>query len=109
MAYKRYIDAVGLAEVIENLDIRVAGKPARWNDVKYSVLREISQAPDADVEEVKHGEWIDDGFGRGNMICSVCKQYPAEDENGNPLSALANWEPEICPICGAKMDGGKAE
>ena len=63
MAYKRYIEAVGLAEVIENLDIRVAGKPARWNDAKYSVLREISQAPDADVEEVvrckecKHGHW----------------------------------------------------
>ena len=61
----------------------------------------------ADVVEVKHGEWIDDGFGRGNMICSLCKQYPVDDEDGNPLSVLIGWQPEFCPHCGAKMDGGK--
>lgn len=27
----------------------VAGKPARWNDAKYTVLQEIATAPDADV------------------------------------------------------------
>ncbi len=97
MAYKRYIEAVGLAEVIENLDIRVAGKPARWNDAKYSVLREISQAPDADVEEVKHAKWeINcDGY---YPYCSNCKTEP---ENGVMSKR--------CPECGAKMDGGKTE
>ena len=95
MAYKRYIEAVGLAEVIENLDIRVAGKPARWNDAKYSVLREISQAPDADVEEVKHAKWeINcDGY---YPYCSNCKTEP---KNG-VMS-------KHCPECGAKMDGRK--
>ena len=43
--YKRYIEACDLAEVIENLDIRVAGQSARWYDAKHSVLREIAQAP----------------------------------------------------------------
>ncbi len=52
MEYKRYIEACKLAEVIENLDIRVAGKSARWYDAKHSVLREIAQAPTADVVEV---------------------------------------------------------
>ena len=94
MAYKRYIDAVGLAEVIENLDIRVAGKPARWNDAKHSVLREISQAPDADVEEVKHGEWIEDG---DYQVCSVCGEEHHWDE----------YRATYCDACGAKMDGRK--
>lgn len=46
---ERYINAYDLAETIENLDITVAGKPARWNDAKYTVLKEIAEAPDADV------------------------------------------------------------
>ena len=105
MAYKRYIDAVGLAEVIENLNIRVAGKPARWNDAKYYVLREISQAPDADVEEVRHGEWIEvNHTGNSKSVrkikystkkCSVCGYC-----NGRRKT-------KRCPNCGAKMDGRK--
>ena len=59
----------------------------------------------ANYAEVKHAEWVDDGFGRGNMICSGCGQYPVDDEDGNPLSALAWWQPEYCPNCGARMDG----
>lgn len=45
----RYINAYDFAEVIENLDITVAGKPARWNDAKYTVLKELAEAPTADV------------------------------------------------------------
>lgn len=52
MAEKRFIDAFDLAETIENMTITVAGKPARWNDAKCSVLREIAQAPDVDVIEI---------------------------------------------------------
>ena len=46
---ERYINAYDFAETIENLDITVAGKPARWNDAKYTVLQKIAQCPDADV------------------------------------------------------------
>lgn len=46
---ERYINAYDFAEMIENLDITVAGKPARWNDAKYTVLKEIAEAPTADV------------------------------------------------------------
>lgn len=52
MAERRLIDAYDLAEIIENMKITVAGKPARWDDAKVSVLREISQAPDVDAVEV---------------------------------------------------------
>ena len=93
MTYKRYINACELAEVIENLDIRVAGKPAGWNDAKHSVLREISQAPTADVAEVKHGEWVTQNH---SHTCSLCDWYYY---GSNKMS--------YCPHCGAKMDGKK--
>lgn len=103
MAYKRYIDAVGLAEVIENLDIRVAGKPARWNDAKYSVLREISQAPDAGVEEVKHGEWVE--IKTGEKLYDYCFKCSNCNKETPPNSFVVS--PDYCPHCGAKMDGRK--
>ena len=49
MENERYINAYDFSETIENLDITVAGKPARWNDAKYTVLNEIAEAPDAEV------------------------------------------------------------
>ena len=49
MENERYINAYDFSETIENLDITVAGKPARWNDAKYTVLKEIAEAPDAEV------------------------------------------------------------
>lgn len=61
MAERRLIDAYDLAEIIENMKITVAGKPARWDDAKVSVLREISQAPDIDAVEV--------------VRCKECRSY----------------------------------
>lgn len=61
MAERRLIDAYDLAEIIENMKITVAGKPARWDDAKVSVLREIAQAPDIDAVEV--------------VRCKDCKCY----------------------------------
>jgi hypothetical protein len=49
---KRLIDAYTLAEEIESLNITVAGKPARWNDAKHSVLCIIAEQPDVDAVEV---------------------------------------------------------
>ena len=74
-----------------------------------TVIEYAEKLPPADVVEVKHGEWIDDGFGRGDMICSACREYAVTDEDGNPLSALNNWQPEYCPNCSAKMDGERKE
>ncbi len=49
---KRLIDAYVLAEEIELLEITVAGKPARWNDAKHSVLRVIAEQGDVDAVEI---------------------------------------------------------
>lgn len=69
MAKKRLIDAYDLAETIENMRITVAGKPARWDDAKHSVLREIAQAPDVDAVEVVRC--------KDCQSCDIC--YPRKD------------------------------
>ena len=58
------------------------------------VLDLLDNAPAADVEEVKHGEWeriIRNGKPRG-IKCSLCGKHIHFHEN-------------FCPECGAKMDG----
>lgn len=64
------------------------------------VLREVSDAPAADVAQVVHGRWSDAGFGElpkhapYGWACSVCG------------GISFNNEYIYCPNCGAKMDGG---
>ena len=55
----------------------------------------IEDAPTADVQEVRHGEWVDNGI-QDSMLseCSLC---------GFPCGACTF---NFCPNCGAKMDGG---
>lgn len=51
----------------------------------------VDAIPTADVAEVKHGEWLENG---ANYKCSVC---------GNTESYYTD---SYCRVCGAKMDGG---
>jgi len=54
-----------------------------------------AKMPAGDVQEVKHGKWVDRNKGFGGVICSNCK-----------------WEDMVligdcyhyCPNCGAEMD-----
>ncbi|MEE0944902.1 MAG: hypothetical protein UIM24_05595 [Clostridia bacterium] len=49
--------------------------------------------PNADVVEVKHGEWITDE--NGVVICSECgEEHEWQD-----------FRPPYCDMCGSKMDG----
>lgn len=57
------------------------------------VLREVSDAPAADVAPVVHGRWVFGGD--GCVICSECNEEESNDNHRN-----------YCPNCGAKMDGG---
>lgn len=60
----------------------------------YAVLEEdITNAPTADVVEVKHGEW-EKVKGKDYWTCSNC------------CTVTQNNEDEYCRHCGAKMDGG---
>lgn len=59
------------------------------------ILRELDSIPAADVEEVKHGRWIEQSIsGEQAWCCSECKTL------GSP-----HWK--RCPVCEAKMSGGE--
>ena len=76
----RYVDVDKLIEYAEKRKLQ--GVPV---DV-------IKSKATADVEEVRHGKWIEkDGY----CCCSFCNSF-----YGNPSD-------KYCSDCGAKMDGGK--
>lgn len=59
---------------------------------------EIRELPAADVAEVVHGKWEN-----GNPICPVCGGNKFKDLDAD---IWCDWQPDFCPNCGAKMDGG---
>ena len=64
------------------------------------VLREVSDAPAADVAPVVYGRWVSVA-GKRDRICSRClhnEPYKNADDDAEVF--------EFCPHCGVKMDGG---
>lgn len=101
----RYIDADKLIEKL---------KKSRETQQKYGThtatkltdyfFAALKNEPTADVEEVKHGEWVYPSYapyGGSYMMrhCSLCEYTPyIEGVIYEPYS-------RYCPHCGAKMDG----
>lgn len=57
--------------------------------------------PDADVEPVRHGEWLPNPHHYGVYVCSKCQ---CADQRCQPnFEEVDVWK--SCPNCGAKMDG----
>lgn len=56
-------------------------------------LEAIEAIPAADVVEVRHGRWIEDG---NNQYCSECGEE----------HSWIDYRADYCDVCGAKMDGG---
>ena len=101
-AQRKYIDAEMFAK-------RIEASPAFGNMafegelLRRVVLDLLDNAPNADVEEVKHGKWIEkfkDGF--CYYDCPFC-------DDGYVVMERDENKPNYCHNCGAKMDGGKAE
>lgn len=91
---KRYIDA---DELICTFD----GSECLDTERDYEeVARRIEECETVDVEEVKHGEWISDGW---NTVCSACGKGKWQGYIPTPDNAK-KWMPR-CPQCGARMDG----
>lgn len=66
---------------------------AEADDIRVVFARDIESIPAADVEEVRHGEWLEDNKWQP---CSECHKRGKK-----------SWK--YCPNCGAKMDGKKGE
>ena len=66
------------------------------------IVNLIQNAPAEDVQEVRHGEWIEgaEHFTNGfyEAECNKCGNYIRWNEGNS-----GEWN--FCPHCGAKMDG----
>lgn len=100
----RYIDAEEFIEDIkaENTNLimdGLKGTPRRMALSAEDVVERINAVPTADVQEVKHGRWIEASdkskVGKKCSICGARIKY-SEYFNGNHL---------YCHKCGARMDG----
>lgn len=72
---------------------------------KADLLRAIKEAPDADVVEVKHGEWTKtypDNPNNGDYYCSNCK-CGVDIATGEETPIDRGFI--YCFNCGANMDG----
>ena len=72
--------------------------------VAWNICADIKAMPAADVEPVRHGEWIivEDEY-VGYVKCSVCGD--AFTSWGAIWGAITRY----CPSCGARMDGDDNE
>ena len=96
-----YIDRAALGIGLCNRDIfENKGYADGWN----AAVKILKEAPAADVQEIKHGEWMkDDSDG---CYCSVCKWYADYDYDYVTNNGLGNDDFNYCSHSGAKMDGG---
>ena len=68
------------------------------------VKKAENEIPTADVQEVRHGHWIEknlDGFRKVECSCSMCGWSGVENYD----SYVDIHDFEFCPYRGAKMDG----
>ena len=60
------------------------------------ILRSFDRIPAADVAPVRHGRWIN-----GDPYCPICRK---DKFRGLDADVWADWQPDYCPNCGAKME-----
>ena len=89
--YIKRTDAVKIAEKYGLANGSVLGRHTGLADC---IARDISELPAADVAEVVHGQWVDNGIPDSMLNgCSVC---------GFTCGSSSFF---YCPKCGARMDG----
>ena len=88
-----------MAEYIERDKAIEAVRSDPMGGLNYK--RILTDIPAADVAPVVHARW--NQLDNGGFVCSACMGgYKAQPTRmGKPMF-------EYCPICGAKMDGGKS-
>ena len=92
MSKKKYIDYGKLLEERYRLGLDEMSRISKVNAFNHF----IDTMPLADVEEVRHGKWIN--HSGGEWGCSSC---------ANIVFTEGSWETpydNYCPYCGAKMD-----
>lgn len=106
----RYIDAdefIALYKIMANDDRNKKAAPISWSHAFEEVIDDAEEMPTADVEPVRHGQWIECDYKRlehgmietypnAGYACSVCR---------TGFDKKKMTYKQYCPHCGAKMDG----
>lgn len=94
-----YIERKALVHHLENCIDEVNNTNGYTEDFK-TCLRLVKNLPAADVEEVKHGKWIE--YPRAHYFkCSECKETVPYKK---AVLIRGKRKYKYCPNCGAKMD-----
>ena len=91
-----YIEREAAFEAITDLAGKASTRSAY--EAVWKSARALKKIPAADVAPVVHGRWEN-----GNPICPVCGEDKFKDLDAD---IWCDWQPDFCPNCGAKMDGG---
>ena len=97
-----YIDRVALGIGLCNRDVfENKGYADGWN----AAVKILKEAPAADVQEIKHSEWIKtyNNPNDGHYYCPEC-HHNTDIATGIKTPRSRGFF--YCPYCGAKMDGG---
>lgn len=89
----RYIDADAILKDMCKLctNFVMDASICEEKECAYTLL--VKSAPTVDVQEVKHGHWIEINSDMGIYRCSQCRETVGGQTGSN-----------FCPNCGAKMD-----
>lgn len=103
---KKYIDTDALYEKIHNIggcDAPLDTWAEGWDKAIDGCLNLLESMPSADVQEVRHGKWIDtepkydyENHCAAHYQCSEC---------GRRTGIKQTRTYKYCPRCGARMDG----
>lgn len=93
----RYIDVEKAKTFFEEID---AGSKRAHSTLltPYEFAEYLDEIPTADVQEVRHGKWVNESrlmYGPISAQCSVCELFSG--------TWLRNAPYKYCPHCGAKM------
>lgn len=99
---KKYIDVDDVLEQLFYLYDSISPNTLTGNDARIKILQSyktIENLPAADVQEVRHGEWMyNDLYFLSCAECSECGWKSSVD--GEEIPSY-----HYCPCCGARMDG----
>lgn len=91
MAERVYIDAELAKDAICECYIT--------DDEKLMLIRRINRIPASDVVEVRHGQWVNEKYVWQGLKSAQCNQCKRKTDY--------YIQPNYCPTCGAKMNGGQ--